>query len=110
MTSTQIVSTLMACVDERVTQQEQQYFQALETAGQFELTDEHLTIWYEDGRNVLNFIQASSSPPAPTTVPPTSTPNDRPTVTPPDDEASAGNPTRIVFEPVSEEAYRYLQV
>ena len=58
----QINSTLMACADERVMQQEQRYFQALETAGQFELTDDHLAIRYDDGQGVLNFVRAT--PPA----------------------------------------------
>lgn len=57
----QIVSTLMACVDERVTQQEQQYFQALEAAGRFELAADQLTIWYDDGQGVLNFVRASAT-------------------------------------------------
>ncbi len=56
----QIVSTLMACADERVTQQEQRYFQALEAAGQFELTADRLTIQYDGGRGVLNFVRAAA--------------------------------------------------
>jgi heat shock protein HslJ len=56
---TQVNSTLMACADERITQQEQQYFQALETTGRFELTDNRLAIWYDGERSVLNFAKAA---------------------------------------------------
>jgi heat shock protein HslJ len=55
----QIVSTLMACADSNVTQQEQQFFQALESAGRFELTEDQLTIQYDGGQGVLNFVSAS---------------------------------------------------
>jgi heat shock protein HslJ len=55
----QIVSTLMACADSNVTQQEQQFFQALESAGRFEHTEDQLTIQYDGGQGVLNFISAS---------------------------------------------------
>lgn len=65
-----IVSTKMACADPNVMQQEQQYFQALQTAGQFELAGDHLTIRYSEGREVLNFVPAASPPPPPTTEPP----------------------------------------
>lgn len=56
----EIVSTLMACADERVMQQEQQYLAALQLAGQFELAGQRLTIQYNGGRGVLNFEPAAS--------------------------------------------------
>ena len=60
LTIRDIVSTLMACADEQVTQQEQRYFDALKTATRFEITEDKLTIWYGDGQNRLNFVQATS--------------------------------------------------
>lgn len=66
----QITSTLMACVDERVMQQEDAYFAALQTAGEFEITDDRLAIWYDDGRGVLNFNRGIAVPPTPAGVTP----------------------------------------
>jgi len=57
----EIVSTLMACTDERVMQQEQQYLGALQSAGQFELAGQRLTIQYNGGRGVLNFEPAAAA-------------------------------------------------
>jgi heat shock protein HslJ len=56
----EIESTLMACTAEGVMEQEQQYFQALQTAGEFDVTDQQLTIWYGDGQSVLNFVRIGS--------------------------------------------------
>lgn len=53
----EVVSTLMACVDEQVMAQEQRYFQALQTAGRYELSADQLTIHYDDGQGVLNFVR-----------------------------------------------------
>jgi heat shock protein HslJ len=78
----EIVSTLMACADERVTQQEGQYLQALQSAGQFELADDRLAIRYGDGSGVLNFVPASSPSPAPTGVTPAISPVATPTAAP----------------------------
>lgn len=55
-----IVSTLMACADEQVTQQEQKYFEALKTAASFEISGDNLTIWYKDGQGRLNFVKETS--------------------------------------------------
>jgi heat shock protein HslJ len=52
-----IVSTLMACADERVTHQEGLYLRALESATGFELSQDKLTISYHEGRSVLCFIR-----------------------------------------------------
>jgi heat shock protein HslJ len=50
-----INSTLMACVDEQVMQQEQRYFEALQSAGTFEVKDNRLTITYDNGKGMLIF-------------------------------------------------------
>ena len=78
-----ISSTEMACTPEAVTAQEQRFFGALQSAGQYESVGNMLTIWYADGQNALIFSRATSSTPvqptasptalAPTTVGPTAT-------------------------------------
>lgn len=60
----EITRTLMACQQEGIGQQEERYIQALETAGNFELTGDHLLIWYEDGQGVLNWVALNSDPTA----------------------------------------------
>ena len=57
-----IISTEMACLDEDTMDQEQRYFAALQAAGEFELTAEELTIWYDDGQGVLNFAAETARP------------------------------------------------
>ena len=51
----EITHTMMACDQEDIGQQEKRYFQALETAGRFELAEDRLTIWFGDGQSVLNW-------------------------------------------------------
>jgi heat shock protein HslJ len=51
----QLTRTEIACADERVTEQEQRYFNALESAGRYELDGNLLRIWYDDGAGVLVF-------------------------------------------------------
>lgn len=51
----EIVSTLRACQNPHLTQQEQQYLAALAAAGQFEMTADTLTIHYDEGQGVLIF-------------------------------------------------------
>lgn len=51
----EITSTLRACADENVTQQEQRYFQALESAARFERMDNFLVLSGEDGNELLTF-------------------------------------------------------
>lgn len=53
-----MASTLMACADNAVTQQEQRYLQALVTAGRFEISGNHLKIWYSEDGSSLNFTRA----------------------------------------------------
>ncbi len=60
LTIQDIVSTLMACADSQVTEQEQKYFDALKTAARFEISGDNLTIWYKDGQGRLNYIKATS--------------------------------------------------
>lgn len=72
----QINSTLMACADAQVTEQEQSYFQALPSAGKFELRDDRLTISSADGQSVLNFSLASTPPPSPTESQPAPAPTE----------------------------------
>lgn len=57
----ELISTLMACVDAQVTQQEQAYLQALQSAGRYEVTADALTIWYADESSQLNFVPLSAA-------------------------------------------------
>lgn len=57
----EMVSTLRACVDADVTDQEQEYLQALQSAGRFERTAEVLAIWYDNQASVLNFVPAANT-------------------------------------------------
>jgi heat shock protein HslJ len=52
------VSTLMACVDEGLMQQETRYLAALQGADSFEIRNNQLVIWYEAGQAQLFFIPA----------------------------------------------------
>lgn len=53
----QYFSTLMACGDNSVTLQEQDYFRALGTVTTFEVSDEQLTFFDENGQGVLIFTR-----------------------------------------------------
>lgn len=52
-----LISTLMACVDERVNQQEQQYFKALQSATEYKISGDNLVILYDEGQSTLNFVK-----------------------------------------------------
>jgi heat shock protein HslJ len=56
-----LVSTRRACLDPNANQQEQRFLSALEAAGRFRLSSNRLTILSDRGRNVLNFVNNSSS-------------------------------------------------
>ena len=51
-----IASTEMACTAEGLMSQEAAFFQALQNTGEFELRNNTLTIWYNNGQSVLNFV------------------------------------------------------
>jgi heat shock protein HslJ len=85
----ELVSTLMACADPTVMEQEQQYLQALQSAGRFEVTADRLTIWYDNESSQLNFEPLAASPGS------TETP---PAADQPDDEAVTVA-ERVEFEP-----------
>lgn len=53
----ELISTLMACMDEQTNQQEAQYFAALQNASSFKITGEQLVIFFDDGKSQLNFIK-----------------------------------------------------
>jgi len=58
----EINRTLMACEQPGIGQQEQDYLQALESAGRFKLAADHLTIWYGNGQGVLNRVKSTDAP------------------------------------------------
>ena len=57
ITIKEIVSTLMACMDDQVMEQETQYFTALQGVSNYEISGDNLTIFYEDGQSQLNFVK-----------------------------------------------------
>jgi heat shock protein HslJ len=59
----EITSTLRACADQGVTEQERRYFQALESAGSYELDGNQLRITYNDGAGLLVFETSLSIEP-----------------------------------------------
>ena len=69
-----ITSTLIACEDQAVTEQEQQYLEALRTASRFMLEGDTLEIWYQNDGGVLNFERTSGATPEPPAVTSTSNP------------------------------------
>lgn len=60
ITFVDVVSTLMACADETVTQQETAYLNALQHTGQFELSTDSLVIFYNDGAEALRFTPTAA--------------------------------------------------
>jgi heat shock protein HslJ/photosystem II stability/assembly factor-like uncharacterized protein len=57
LTFGEIASTLRACVDDRVMDQEAGYLAALGSADSFELAEERLAIGYDGGRGTLDFVR-----------------------------------------------------
>lgn len=66
----EIVSTLKACDDEAVNDQEALYLEALRTTGRFTLTGDSLTIWYGGDDEMLSFVPLGTAAPQPTGSPP----------------------------------------
>lgn len=64
VTFSQIFSTQRACVDSKLNIQEQQYFAALRSTGDFQLSETELHISYDDNRATLNFTRDSADPPS----------------------------------------------
>ncbi len=64
----EVVSTMMACAEEGIMQQEQQYLSALGTTGEYEIVADQLVISYNDGQEALTFTMGL---PAPTETPTT---------------------------------------
>lgn len=62
-----IVTTERACTAEGVMEQEQRYYQALQSAGAYELSGDQLKIHYSDGQATLHFVSraagATATPP-----------------------------------------------
>jgi heat shock protein HslJ len=68
ITFSQTINTKMACTEAGVMDQEGRYFQALQSASEFSLSDEHLTIRYDNGSGSLNFTRTEGAP-TPTPAP-----------------------------------------
>jgi heat shock protein HslJ len=60
---TKVVSTLMACSDEALMEQETQYLEALQSAESFEISEDSLSIRYGGGQGVLEFSRTTSGIP-----------------------------------------------
>ncbi len=70
----EIVSTVQSCADYRVTNQEQQYLNALRSAESFARDGDRLGIWYADRKGLLTFTEASAVRPPTATSAVTATP------------------------------------
>lgn len=69
----EVISTLMACVDTALMDQEILYLDALQTVSDFTIDGDHLTITYDEGQGALNFVRAEGTPEQ-EEIPATSTP------------------------------------
>jgi heat shock protein HslJ len=65
----EITHTERACTDAGVTEQEGQYFQALETAGEYFVEGDQLRVTYDNGQGVLIFESALPGGAVPTNTP-----------------------------------------
>jgi putative lipoprotein len=57
----EIVSTLVACVDTALMNQEVEYLNALQTVTQFQVDGDRLAITYNEGQGILNFVSAAAT-------------------------------------------------
>jgi heat shock protein HslJ len=94
----ELTSTLIACADQAVSEQEQQYLEALQSAGRFTLEGDTLEIRYQNDSGVLNFTRSTNT----TAEPPTGTTNIQVTAMPSPAEPSE----RIEFESGASSAQR----
>lgn len=60
LTISELVSTLRACADEKIGDQESRYLKALQQTTRFTLAGDSLVIEYGEGQTVLNFSRATS--------------------------------------------------
>ncbi len=58
LTFSDLVSTLRACTDETVSNQESRYLKALQQARRYTLAGDSLVIEYGEGQTALNFVRA----------------------------------------------------
>lgn len=57
LTVKEVVSTLMACADDLVMQQETQFLTSLQSATSIAFSGDNLTIFYDNGQSQLNFAK-----------------------------------------------------
>lgn len=58
-----MVSTRRACLDQRANEQEERFLAAFASARRFRIVSSRLNIYYNNGRSVLNFVDANAAPP-----------------------------------------------
>lgn len=66
----EMTRTEMACLEEGVTEQEQRFFEALETASEYRVEADQLYITYDGGNGLMIFESAMSTGPTPATPTP----------------------------------------